>query len=276
MIPFSFPACGRGNSARRALPGESVGRKGGLGPSGLFTGCRPDLLGVPSRASPLDGRGLDTLQGISHPQSLPLGGRTVRGTVRSGPGEATINHRWAGEAGSDEGAIWYPTFSCRKRRVTDGRLNGIFLLPRWATRSPPHQSPPVTASPQGEASGLCSPTRKSAPNQGTYMGYEIAPRTDQRERSPKRASDSKRTIKPGVQGRSPGPLSPHFSGEMGTPAGQAGPPGRCAPRPVSALPTRRVRSTRLPLAGGLGWDHRRSRPATWVPARSRAGDPGFL
>ena len=28
----------------------------------------------------------------------------------------------------------------------------------------------------------------------------------------------------------PGPLSPHFSGEMGTPAGQAGSPGRCAPR----------------------------------------------
>ena len=74
MIPFSFPACGRGNSARRALPGESVGRKGGLGPSGLFTGCRPDLLGVPSRASPLDGRGLDTLQGSSHPpKAFPLG-----------------------------------------------------------------------------------------------------------------------------------------------------------------------------------------------------------
>ena len=65
---LSFSAgCGRRNSARRALPGESVGRKGGLGPSGLFTGCRPDLLGVPSRASPLDGRGLDTLQGSSHP-----------------------------------------------------------------------------------------------------------------------------------------------------------------------------------------------------------------
>ena len=39
-------------------------------------------------------------------------------------------------------------------------------------------------------------------------------------------------MNPGVQGRSPGPLFPHFSGEMGTPAGQAGPPGRCAPRPV--------------------------------------------
>ena len=106
---------------------------------------------------------------------------------------------------------------------------------------------------------------------GLSIPEGIAPRTDQRERSPKPASDSKRTIKPGVQGRSPGPLSPHFSGEMGTPAGQAGPPGRCAPRPVSALPTRRVRSTALPLAGGLGWDHRRSRPATWFPARLRAG-----
>ena len=54
---LSFSAgCGRRNSARRALPGESVGRKGGLGPSGLFAGCRPDLLGVPYRASPLDGR----------------------------------------------------------------------------------------------------------------------------------------------------------------------------------------------------------------------------
>ncbi len=106
---------------------------------------------------------------------------------------------------------------------------------------------------------------------GLRIPEGIAPRTDQRQRSPKPASDSKRTIKPGVQGRSPGPLSPHFSGEMGTPAGQAGPPGRCAPRPVSALPTRRVRSTGLPLAGGLGWDRRRSRPATWFPARLRAG-----
>ena len=186
MIPFSFPACGRGNSARRALPGESVGRKGGLGPSGLFTGCRPDLLGVPYRASPLDGRGLDTLQGISHPQSLPLGGRTVRGTVRSGPGEATINHRCpSAHTGADEGATLYPTFPCRSRKGgPECRPNGIFLLLRWATRSPPHQSPPVTASPQGEASGLCSPTRKSAPNQGTHMGTVIAPRLEQCDTQP--------------------------------------------------------------------------------------------
>ena len=28
----------------------------------------------------------------------------------------------------------------------------------------------------------------------------------------------------------PGPLSPHVSGEMGTPAGQAGPPGALRPK----------------------------------------------
>ena len=85
---------------------------------------------------------------------------------------------------------------------------------------------------------------------GLSIPEGIAPRTDQRERSPKRASDSKRAINPGSRGLAPGPLSPHFSGEMGTPAGQAGPPGRCAPRTASEPPTQRARSTGLPLAGG--------------------------
>ena len=148
MIGFSFPACGRGNSARRALPGESVGRKGGLGPSGLFTGCRPDLLGVPSRASPLDGRGLDILQGSSHPpKPSPRG--------EGGPAKP----------GRMRGRFGTQPFLVEKRRSPSCRLNEVFLLPRWATRSPPHPSPPVTASPQGEAYGLCSPTRKSVPNQ---------------------------------------------------------------------------------------------------------------
>ena len=70
---------------------------------------------------------------------------------------------------------------------------------------------------------------------GLSIPEGIAPLLYQRQQSPKRASDSKRAINPGVQGRSPGPLSPHFSGEMGTPAGQAGPPGRCAPRPRKSL-----------------------------------------
>ena len=70
-------------------------------------------------------------------------------------------------------------FLVKKRRSPSCRLNEVFLLPRWATRSPPHPSPSVTASPQGEASGLCSPTRKSVPNQGTQMGTVIAPRPEQ-------------------------------------------------------------------------------------------------
>ena len=83
--------------------------------------------------------------------------------------------RWAGEAGSDEGAIWYPTFPCRKKALSQLSPQRGFSIAPLATRSPPHPSPSVTASPQGEASGLCSPTRKSAPNQGTYMGTVIAP-----------------------------------------------------------------------------------------------------
>ena len=70
---------------------------------------------------------------------------------------------------------------------------------------------------------------------GFRISGEIVPLSYQGQRSPKRANGSERAINPGVQGRSPGPLSPHFSGEMGTPAGQVGPPGRCAPRPRKSL-----------------------------------------
>ena len=89
----------------------------------------------------------------------------TRSAVPPRPKAFPLGGRWAGEAGSDEGATLYPTFPCRKGEAPNCRPNRSFLLPRWATRSPPHQSPPVTASPQGEAYGLCSPTRKSVPNQ---------------------------------------------------------------------------------------------------------------
>ena len=46
----------------------------------------------------------------------------------------------------------------------------------------------------------------------------------------------------GSRGLAPGPLSPHFSGEMGTPAGQAGPRGAAPRGTVRAPPTRRVPS----------------------------------
>ena len=114
--------------------------------------------------------------------------------------------RWAGEAGSDEGAIWYPTFPCRKGEALVSRPGGIFLLPRWATRSPPHPSPSVTASPQGEASGPCSPTRKSVPNQGTQMGTVIAPQPEQCATTAKTSECQRAGHKMGGRGPSPATL----------------------------------------------------------------------
>ncbi len=107
----------------------------------------------------------------------------------------------------------------------------MLLLLRWATRSPPHQSPPVTASPQGEASGLCSPTRKSAPNQGTYMGHETAqlPPRCAPPRQNERAS-SERAIKTGGPGGLPPALFPPVSREKRGPPPGRRPTGRCAPR----------------------------------------------
>ena len=52
MISFSFPACGRGNSARRALPGESVGRKGIGYPAGDFSRPKPSPWGEGGPAQP--------------------------------------------------------------------------------------------------------------------------------------------------------------------------------------------------------------------------------
>ena len=53
-----------------------------------------------------------------------------------------------------------------QEKESGGATGPSFYKERLGTESPPHPSPSVTASPQGEASGLCSPTRKSVPNQG--------------------------------------------------------------------------------------------------------------
>ena len=127
------------------------------------------------------------------------------------------------------------------------RPDAFLLLPRWATRSPPH--PPQCAHwgtfpPEGKALGgggtagwnlsftnMLSNifSLENASQIGLGIPEETAPLSYQRQRSPKRANESERAMTPGVQGQSPGPLSPHFSGEMGTPAGQAGQRG-AAPR----------------------------------------------
>ena len=102
---------------------------------------------------------------------------------------------------------------------------------------------------------------------GLSIPEGIAPQTDQRQRSPNPASGNERPSKPGVQGRSPGPLSPHFSGEMGTPAGQAGQRGAAPqsweqPRPPKgyAVPSPAVVG-RKPHVAGLCRQTSKSPPA---------------
>ena len=98
-------------------------------------------------------------------------------------------------------------FLVEKRGAPAYRPNGIFLLLRWATRSPPHPSPPVTASPQGEASGLCSPTRKKRPKSGHVHGHRTSPTTvPLRPATPKPASGNERALKKGGRGPSPATL----------------------------------------------------------------------
>ena len=149
------------------------------------------------------------------PKAFPLGGRCP-----------------SAHTGADEGATLYPTFPCRSRKGgPECRPNGIFLLLRWATRSPPHPSPPVTASPQGEASGLCYPTRKKRSKSGHADGHRNSPSTGtMRHPTPKRASGNERAIKPGVQGACPRPSFSPFLGRNGDPRRVGGAPGRCAPR----------------------------------------------
>ena len=141
-------------------------------------------------------------------QSLPLGGRTVRGTVRSGPGEATINHRWPGEAGSDEGATLYPTFPCRSRK-------GGFRLSPQRNASPAPLGNPV--APSSVTSGDSFPPRgslwvvqpypKKRPKSGHVHGHRNSPTTAPlRPTTPKPASGNERAIKKGGRGPSPATL----------------------------------------------------------------------
>ena len=163
------------------------------------------------------------------------------------------------------------------------RPDAFLLPPRWVSRLPPH--PPQCAHwgtfpPRGR---LWGETQRggnvlsqkcffsiffpeNASQIGLRISEEIVPRTDQSQPSPNPASGNERLSKPGVQGACPGPLSPHFSGEMGTPAGQAGPRG-AAPRGFETAPTtRRVRTTEDlapgPTSGAAG---RRSNPAKKEP-----------
>ena len=72
----------------------------------------------------------------------------------------------------------------------------------------------------------------------------------------------------------PGPLSPHFSGEMGTPPGRRGPRG-AAPRGTGKAPTtRRVRSTPPHPRPGPGGNQRGRVYPAMVPTEPPTDDRG--
>ena len=131
-------------------------------------------------------------------QSLPLGGRTVRGTVRSGPGEATINHRWAGEAGSDEGAIRYPTFPCRKGalyRLSPQR--GFSIAPLGKSVAPSSVTFGDSFPPRGSL-WVVQPYTKKRPKSGHADGHRNRHTTGTMcYPTPKRASEQRAGPKPG-------------------------------------------------------------------------------
>ena len=172
-------------------------------------------------------------------------------------------------------------FLVEKRGAPDCRLNGIFLLLRWASRSPPHPSPSVTASPQGEASGLCSPTRKSVPNQGTQMDSETAPPPEQCATTAKTSECQRAGPKKGGPGGLPPALFLPISREKWGPRRAGGAPGALRPeapekpRPPEgyAVPHRtpaRDRAGTNVAGSTLRWFQRNRLPMTEAPGPSGA------
>ena len=157
--------------------------------------------------------------------------------------------------------------SCTQPFLVEGgtcRPDAFLLLPRWATRSPPH--PPQCAHwgtfpPRGRLWGVeaqrvgnllspkCFPAyflSKMRPKLVlAYRRQQPFDRTKANQPQTQRVGTSGHKNR-GSRGLAPGPLSPISREKWGSPAGVGGPPGRCAPRTASELPTQRVRTT-----GGL-------------------------
>ena len=136
--------------------------------------------------------------------------------------------RWAGEAGSDEGAIDWPNGAEEGEHRGD-RL--IFLQGKVGYRIAPSSVTFGDSFPPRGSLWAVQPYTKKRPKSGYVHGYRTSPSTGtMRPTTPKRASGNERALNPGVQGACPRPSFSPFLGRNGDPAGQAGPPGRCAPR----------------------------------------------
>ena len=141
-------------------------------------------------------------------QSLPLGGRTVRGTVRSGPGEATINHRCpSAHTGADEGAILYPTFPCRKKALSRLSPQRGFSIASLGNPVAPSSVTFGDSFPPRGSLWAVQPHTKKRPKSGRVHGPRNSPSTGtmRHDRQNERAS-SERALKKGGRGPSPATL----------------------------------------------------------------------
>ena len=164
--------------------------------------------------------------------------------------------------------------SCTQPFLVEGgtcRLDAFLLPPRWANRSPPHPTRlrRPTFPPRGRLWGCATLpvyeiTPPSPPSRwaGRY-GRKIQGRRPGRkkERTPCRVLKNQSRESRGEK-LSPLALFPPVSREKRGPPPGRRPTGRCAPRPVKAPTTRRVRSTApFPRPGPGGNPRGRSGPA---------------
>ena len=112
--------------------------------------------------------------------------------------------RWAGEAGSDEGAIWYPTFPCRKGTLS--RLSpqrNFSSVPLGKSVAPSSVTFGDSFPPRGSL-WVVQPYTKKRPKSGHVHGHRTSPSTGtMRPTTPKPASGNERAMKKGVQGARP-------------------------------------------------------------------------
>ena len=129
-------------------------------------------------------------------------------------------------------------------------MGTILLQGKASVSSPPHQSPSVTASPQGEAAGrgraiaLIPFVRNACPSPPSRGAGRYGRRSKvcRKKKSPPSpvSKNQRRWVQGGGNSSSLVFFPPFLTGEMEA-AGRH-PPGRCAPRPVKAWTTRRVRT----------------------------------
>ena len=133
------------------------------------------------------------------PKAFPLGGR------------------WAGEAGSDEGAIDWPNGAGEGRHRGD---RSLLLQGKVGYRIAPSSVTFGDSFPPRGSLWVVQPYPKKRPKSGHVHGFRNSPSTGTlRPTTPKPASENERALKKGVQGATPPALfPPAFSGESRAPA----------------------------------------------------------